>query len=132
MVSVDQFGIEIWQNYRHRKIIFRQCWFFIFQYTITINPIQRYYSHQHHSSSSAINTLLLYVSFKSTFVDFAFVFNMLALSAVFILSSLCACVLFSLSATKLSFDLLYQVLVPGSVLLSQKTRHKAQLTFYLS
>ena len=94
MVSVDQFGIEIWQNYRHRKIIFRQCWFFIFQYTITINPIQRYYSHQHHSSSSAINTLLLYVSFKSTFVDFAFVFNMLALSAVLILFIVCVCVSF--------------------------------------
>ena len=130
MVSVDQLFnrifvyFELFNYFIPSSLILN-----FFQYTI--NPIQRY-SRQYHLLSSAINTLLLYVSFKSTFVDFAFVFNMLALSAVFILSSLCACVLFSLSATKLSFDLLYQVLVPGSVLLSQKTRHKAQLTFYLS
>ena len=58
-------------------------YFYFFQYNIdTIK-------HQHHSSSSAINTLLLSVSFKPIFIDFAHILNMLALSIVFI-SSLCA------------------------------------------
>ena len=65
--------------------------FFVF-FRYIIDPIQ-WYNHQHHSLLSAIDTLLLSLSFKPTFVDLAFLFNMLALLAVFILSS-CVCVVF--------------------------------------
>ena len=66
----------------------RCCGFYFVQYNI--NTIKQY-SRQHHPASSAINTLLLSVSFKPTFIDFAHVLNMLALSVVFIFffSSLC-------------------------------------------
>ena len=47
-----------------------------FQYII--DPNQQY-SHQHHSLSSAIDTLLLSVSFNPIFIDFAHALNMLAL-----------------------------------------------------
>ena len=91
MVSADQFKTKIWQNYRHCKVIFRQRQIFtiIFQYNI-INTIKQY-SRQHHSISSTIDTLLLSVSFKPIFVDFAVVFNMLALSEVLILFIVCQC-----------------------------------------
>ena len=79
--------------------------------------------------------LLLSVSFKPIFVDFASIFNMLALSAVLILFIVCVCVCRLLFVCvfvcfQLSSDLLYQVTVPGAVLLSQKTWHKTrQLAF---
>ena len=109
MVSVDQLFnrifvyFELFNYFIPSSLILN-----FFQYTI--NPIQRY-SRQYHLLSSAINTLLLSVSFKPIFVDFAFVFNMLALSAVFILSSLCICgvccaFVFFLSKKKLSSDLI--------------------------
>ena len=41
---------------------------------------------------TSVNTLLLSVSFKPIFVDFALVIDILALSADFILPSLCVCV----------------------------------------
>ena len=65
-----------------------RCGFYFVQYNI--NKIKQY-SRQHHPASSAINTLLLSVSFKPTFIDFAHVLNMLALSVVFIFffSSFC-------------------------------------------
>ena len=54
------------------------------------DPIQ-WYSYHHHSSLSAIDTLLPPVSFKPTFIDFAHLFNMLALSAVLILFIVLVC-----------------------------------------
>ena len=68
MVSVDQFGIEIWQNYCHCKIIFWQRWFLFFY---TIDPNQQY-SHPHHLLSSAIDTLLLSFLFQAYFCWFCF------------------------------------------------------------
>ena len=65
--------------------------FYFFQQTI--DSIHQY-SRQHHSSSFAIITLVLYVSFKPISVDFTSVFDMLALLAVLILFIVCACVLF--------------------------------------
>ena len=66
--------MEILQKFVKIKINSRQRWFYYYFFLYNIDPIQRY-SHQHHSLSSAIDTLLLSVSFKPIFVDFAFVFN---------------------------------------------------------
>ena len=57
--------------------------FYFFQYNI--DPIKRY-SRQHHSSLSAVNTLLLFVSFKPAYIVFTLVIDMLALPAVLIFS----------------------------------------------
>ena len=65
--------------------------------------------HQHHSSSSAINILLLSASFKPTFIDFAHVLNMLALSAVFIFSSLCVRVCVRVCVCRLLFVCVFSV-----------------------
>ena len=79
--------MEILQKFVKIKINSRRRWFYYFFFIISIR-IKRY-SRQHHSSSSAIITLLLSVSFKPILVDFTFVFNMLALSAVLILFIVC-------------------------------------------
>ena len=55
-------------------------WFLIFKYNI--NTIKQY-TCQHHPSSSAINALMLSISFKPTFINFAHVvLNMLAASLI--------------------------------------------------
>ena len=79
-------------NRSHEFVYFKQflilfvASFLIFFLRYNIDTIQRY-SRQHHSSSSATNTLFLSVSFKPAFVDFTLVLHMLALSVVLILPS---------------------------------------------
>ena len=59
--------------------------FFLIVFQYNIDSIQ-WYSHQHHLSLSAINTVLFSISFKPVLVYFAIVIHMLALSVVLIFS----------------------------------------------
>ena len=88
--SIRGFLLSTYGTFRCNDVVeyISSWWFLFYFYFDTIK-------HQHHSSLSAINTLLLSVSFKPIFIDFAHILNMLALSMVFIFFIVCGvCVSF--------------------------------------
>ena len=71
------------------KIISSSCFFFIFRSSATAAVVSTAVVAATVVVMGLINTLLLPVSFKPTFIDFAHLLNMLALSAVLILFIVC-------------------------------------------